>query len=54
MSDSDDNYMSIEDLEAHEKFMEEIRQAEPTRSCDMVRAWMKLNIQSAFTDISKN
>jgi hypothetical protein len=54
MNDYDDNYMSIEDLEAHEKFMEEVRTAEPTRSCDMVRAWMKLNIQSVFTDVWKN
>lgn len=47
-------YMSIEEIEAHDKFLEEVRQADPKESCEMIRAWMKLNIQSAFTNVWKN
>jgi hypothetical protein len=49
-----DNNISDEDLKLHEAFMEEIRAAEPTRSCDMVRAWMKLNIESSLVKVTNN
>ncbi len=47
-------YMSIEEIEAHDKFLEEVRQAEPVRSCDMIRAWMRLNIEASMTPVWKN
>ncbi len=53
-NNEDPNYISKEDLEAHEKFMEEVREAEPEKSCEMVRAWMKLNIESSITPVWKN
>ena len=52
--DEDLQYMSIEEIEAHDKFLEEIRQAEPKESCEMVRAWMKLNIEASMTPVWNN
>jgi len=40
--------------QAHEEFFERIRTEEPTRSCDMVRAWMKLNIESSLVKVTNN
>jgi hypothetical protein len=54
MSKEDPYYMSLEEVEAHEKFMEEVRQADPKESCDMIRAWMKLNIEASMTPVWKN
>jgi hypothetical protein len=48
------SYITPEELQAHEAFMEEIRAADPKRSCDMVRAWMKLNIESVMSPIKNN
>jgi len=48
------SYISPEELKAHEAFMEEIRAADPKQSCDMVRAWMKLNIESVMAPIGNN
>jgi hypothetical protein len=41
-------------LEAHAEFLEEIRTKEPTRSSDMVRAWMKLNIEASMIPVWDN
>jgi hypothetical protein len=45
---------SEEELNAHEAFMDELGAEEPARSCDMVRAWMKLNIEAALTPVWNN
>jgi hypothetical protein len=42
----DDTINNPSQLEAHAQFLEEIRTEAPVRSCDMVRAWMKLNIEA--------
>ena len=47
-------YISEEELKAHEAFMEKIRAEEPVRSCDMVRAWMKLNIEASMCPVWNN
>jgi hypothetical protein len=48
------SYISPEELQTHEAFMEKIRTEDPKNSCDMVRAWMKLNIESVMTPIWNN
>ena len=50
----DDIINNPNQLEAHAKFLEEIRTEEPTRSCDMVRAWMKLNIEASMCPVWNN
>ena len=50
----DDSINNPSQLEAHAKFLEEIRAEEPVRSCNMVRAWMKLNIESSMTKVQDN
>lgn len=42
------------DKEGHEKLHEEIREAMPMQSCEKVRAWMKLNIESSMTPVWNN
>ncbi len=54
MINDDLNYMSLEEIQAHDKFLEEIRECEPMRSCEKVRAWMKLNIEASMTPVWKN
>ena len=41
-------------LEQHIKFLEEVRQAKDKKSCDMIRAWMKINIESSMTKVGNN
>jgi hypothetical protein len=50
----DDTINNPSQLEAHAKFLEEIRTEEPVRSCDMVRAWMKLNIEASMCPVWNN
>jgi hypothetical protein len=45
---------SEEELKAHEAFMEEVRAEEPDRSSDMIRAWMKINIESSMAKVWNN
>jgi hypothetical protein len=40
--------------QAHEEFFERIRTEDPKQSCDMVRAWMKLNIESVMVPVWNN
>ena len=47
-------HISEEELKAHEAFMEEVRTADPKQSCDMIRAWMKLNIEASLTPVWNN
>jgi hypothetical protein len=49
-----DEQMSDQELKAHESFMEKIRTEEPVRSTDMVRAWMKLNIEASMCPVWNN
>jgi len=51
---NDDTINNPNQLEQHAKFLEEIRTAEPKQSCDMVRAWMKLNIEASMTPVWNN
>ena len=46
--------MSEQELKAYEALMEKIRAEEPVSSCDMVRAWVKLNIESSMAPIGNN
>jgi len=46
--------LTPEELRAHEALIKKIRAEEPSRSCDMVRAWMKLNIESSMTRVWNN
>jgi hypothetical protein len=46
--------MSEQEFKAYEVLMEKIRAEEPKQSCDMVRAWMKLNIESSMTKVQDN
>lgn len=48
------SFLTEEEFQAHKKLLEEIREAEPMRSCDMVRAWMKLNIEASMTPVENN
>jgi hypothetical protein len=48
------SYITPEELQAHEAFMEKIRAEDPKESCDMVRAWMELNIESVMSPIGNN
>jgi len=48
------SYISPEELQAHEAFMEKIRAEDPKQSCDMVRAWMELNIQASMSPFWNN
>ena len=41
-------------IEAHKVFLEKVGAEEPKRSCDMVRAWMKLNLESFLAPIGNN
>jgi len=43
-----------EELQLHEAFMEKIRTADPKEPCDMVRAWMELNIQASMSPFWNN
>ena len=52
MEDSSINNPS--QLDQHAQFLEEIRAEEPVRSCDMVRAWMKLNIEASMIPVWNN
>jgi hypothetical protein len=45
---------SEEELKLHEAFMEEVRTADPKQSCEMIRAWMKLNIESSMAKVWNN
>jgi hypothetical protein len=54
MPAKDPYFMSTEELQDHKKFMEEVRTAEPARSCEMIRAWTMLNIEATMTDVQKN
>jgi hypothetical protein len=47
-------YITPEELEEHAKFLEQVRQTEPKESCEMIRAWMKLNIESSMTPVWNN
>lgn len=49
-----DELITPEELRAHEALMKKIRAEEPVRSCDMIRAWMKLNIESSMTRVWNN
>jgi hypothetical protein len=46
--------LSGQELKANEAFMEKIRTEEPNRSCDKVRAWMKLNIEASTCPVWNN
>jgi hypothetical protein len=46
--------LSGQELKAYEAFMEKIRTEEPKQSCDMVRAWMKLNIEASMCPVWNN
>jgi hypothetical protein len=46
--------LSGQELQAYEAFMEKIRTADPVNSCDMVRAWVKLNIESSLVKVTNN
>lgn len=48
------SFLTEEEFQAHKKLLEEIREAEPMKSCDMVRAWMKLNIEASMTPVENN
>jgi hypothetical protein len=48
------SYISPEELKAHEAFMEEVRTADSKQSCDMIRAWFKLNIEASMTPVWNN
>jgi hypothetical protein len=50
----DDSINNPSQLEAQAKFLEEIRAEDPVRSCDMVRAWMKLNIEASRCPVWNN
>ena len=41
-------------FEAHKEFLEKVGAEEPERSCDMIRAWMKINIESSMTKVQNN
>jgi hypothetical protein len=45
---------SEEELNAHEAFMEEVRTADPKQSCEMIRAWLKLNIEASMCPVWNN
>jgi|688.fasta_scaffold1116045_2 hypothetical protein len=49
-----DEHISEEELKAHEAFMEEVRAAAPKQSCDMIRAWLKLNIEASMCPVWNN
>jgi hypothetical protein len=49
-----DKHIPEEEQKAHEAFMEEVRTTDPKQSCDMIRAWMKLNIESVMSPIKNN
>jgi hypothetical protein len=46
--------MSDQELKAYEAFMEKIRTENPVSSTDMVRAWMKLNIEASMIPVWNN
>jgi hypothetical protein len=48
------SYITPEELQAHEAFMEKIRAEDPKDSCNMVRAWMELNIESVMVPVWNN
>jgi hypothetical protein len=49
-----DEHISEEELKAHEAFMEEVRTADLKQSCEMIRAWLKLNIEASTTPVWNN
>jgi hypothetical protein len=49
-----DEQMSEQEFKAYEALMDKIRAEEPVSSCDMVRAWMKLNIESSMCPVWNN
>jgi len=49
-----DEYITPEEIELHKEFLEKVGAEEPKRSCDMVRAWMKINIESSMTKVKNN
>ncbi len=46
--------LSGQELKTYEALMEKIEAEEPVRSCDMVRAWMKLNIEASMCPVWNN
>jgi hypothetical protein len=49
-----DEPLTGQELKTYEAFMEKIRAEKPKQSCDMVRAWIKLNIDSSMTKVQDN
>ena len=46
--------LTSEEFEAHKKLMEDVRRAEPKQSCEMIRAWIKLNVEASVIPVWNN
>ncbi len=44
----------LDEVSMHTDFLEDISDLEPNRSCDKVRAWMKLNIEASKCSVWNN
>ena len=44
----------FDEVSMHTDFLADVRAEEPERSCDKIRAWMKLNIEASMCPVWNN